>query len=216
MARPDVVFVRLENDLSTALDVALSSGHRRLPVCRKDLDDVTGVVRLRDLAAGVTSGSTATLGDLQQPILAVPESKPVLEVLREMQAASQQMAIVIDEYGGTAGIATIEDLVEELVGEIADSDRPRFQGLRRLRPDTWDVDATVDVDALAAALGTDLPHGDWYTVAGLVIGASGRIPRIGEEIEIAGYTFRVTSATRRRVRRVEVVVRGKRDRGVGG
>ena len=95
--------------------------------------------------------------------------------------------------------------MEQLVGEIADSDRPWPRDIRRLGPGVWDVDATADVDALAAVLDTKLPEGDWYTVAGLVIGVSGRIPRIAEEIRIASHTFRITSATRRRVRRVEVI-----------
>ncbi len=211
VARPDVVYVRQDTELTAALEVALASGHRRLPVCRKDLDEVTGMVRLRDLAAAVTSGSNTTVAELQQPVLAVPETKPVLEVLREMQAASQQMAIVIDEHGGTAGVATIEDLIEILVGEIADSDRPWSQDIRRVGPGVWDVDATTDVAALSAAIGAELPAGDWYTVAGLVIGVSGRIPRVGEAFDIAGHSFRVTSSTRRRVRRVEVHAPGGPD-----
>jgi putative hemolysin len=204
VARPDVVFVRHDMELTTALEVALVSGHRRLPVCRSDLDNITGVVRLRDLAAAVTSGSAMTLSELQQPVLAVPETTPVLRVLREMQASSRQMAFIIDEHGGTAGIVTIEDLVEVLVGEIADSDRPWPRDIRRIGPGLWDVDATADVGRLADALGTDLPAGDWYTVAGLVIGTAGRIPRVGEEIDIAGCSIRVTSASKRRVRRVQV------------
>lgn len=204
VARPDVVFVRLDVQPAAALQIALTSGHRRLPVCRSDLDDITGVIRLRDLASAVTSGSGATLNELQHPVLTVPETKPVLQVLREMQEGSQQMAIVIDEHGGTVGIATIEDLIEELVGEIADADRPWPQEIQRIRPGLWDVDAASEVDRLSAVIGADLPAGDWYTVAGLVIGVSGRIPRVGEEIDIAGHTFRVTSATRRRVRRVRV------------
>jgi CBS domain containing-hemolysin-like protein len=202
--RPDVVAVPGTMDAARALEIALESGHRRLPVCHDDLDEVTGVVRLRDLARAIASGASRTAADLQRPPVAVPETNRVIEVLRAMQEASQYLAIVVDEHGGTAGIVTIEDAVEELVGEVTDADRPARPELQRLGPGHWSVDGGLPVTDLAAEIGSDLPEGNWLTVAGLVIGLAGRIPDVDEAVEIPGFVLRVAEASRRRVRRIEV------------
>lgn len=202
--RTDVVAVSGTLDAGKALETALDSGHRRLPVYRNGLDEVTGVVRLRDLARAITSGEARTTADLQRPLLAVPETNRILDVLRAMQQASQHLAVVVDEHGGTAGIVTIEDAVEELVGDITEADRPARPDLQRLGPGRWSVDGGLPVTDLAAELGSDLPEGNWLTVAGLVIGLSGRIPDVGEDVEVPGFNLRVLEAGRRRVRRVEV------------
>jgi putative hemolysin len=202
--RPHVVALPLDTPLPEAFDRALRSGHRRLPVYRGDLDEVCGVVRLRDLAAAVSAGWPSTLAELQQPVLTVVETRKVRDVLRDMQASGHHLAAVIDEHGGITGIVTVEDAVEELVGDIGDAGRPRSRPVRPLGPGRWAVDASADVPLLEEALGATLPEGRWRTVAGLVIGAAGHLPRVGETVAVAGYTFRVTAATRRRVVRVEV------------
>lgn len=201
--RPDVIALPLETPIDRALEKALRSGHRRLPVYRDDLDNITGVVRLRDLAAADAAGGPATLAELQRPVLIAPETRPVLEVLRDMQATGQHLAVLVDEHGGTAGIATVEDAVEQLVGSIDEAGPTRVAPIRHLGPGRWDIDATTDLPALEKALGASLPAGKWRTVAGMVIGASGRLPRVGDRVEVPGFTFRVTAATRRRVVRVE-------------
>lgn len=202
--RPDVIAISLHESLDEALDRALRSGHRRLPIYRRDLDDITGVVRMRDLAAAQEAGRPSDLAELQQPVLAVAETRPVLDVLRDMQATGYHLAVVIDEHGGTAGIATVEDAVAQLVGDIDEAGGTRSRAVRSLGPGRWQVDATADVQSLEAALGTELPAGRWRTVAGMVIGMAGRIPGVGDRVEVPGYTFLVTAATRRRVLRVEV------------
>jgi putative hemolysin len=202
--RPNVVALPLDTPLAEALDRALRSGHRRLPVYRGDLDGVCGVVRLRDLAAAVSAGWPSTLAELQQPVLTVIETRKVRDVLRDMQASGHHLAAVIDEHGGTTGIVTVEDAVEELVGDIGEAGRPRLRPVRPLGSGRWAVDASADVPVLEEALGATFPAGRWRTVAGLVIGAAGHLPKVGETVTLAGYTFRVTAATRRRVVRVEV------------
>lgn len=204
--RPDVVAIPLETPLEEALERALRSGHRRLPVYRGDLDNVTGVVRLRDLAAAEAAGFPSTLAELQHPVLTVAETRPVLDVLRDMQATGRHLAVVIDEHGGTAGIATVEDAVEQLVGDIDEAAPSRAKPVRRVGPGRWDVDAAADLQVLEAALRAELPAGKWRTVAGMVIGVAGRIPRVGDRVEVPGCVFRVTAATRRRVVRVEATV----------
>jgi CBS domain containing-hemolysin-like protein len=202
--RPAVVALPLGTPLAEALDRALRSGHRRLPVYQGDLDGICGVVRLRDLAAAVSAGWPSTLAELQQPIITVAETRKVRDVLRDMQASGHHLAAVIDEHGGTTGIVTVEDAVEELVGDIGEAGRPRPRPVRPLAPGRWTVDASADVPELEQALGASFPGGRWRTVAGLVIGAAGHLPRVGETVTVAGFTFRVTAATRRRVVRVEV------------
>jgi CBS domain containing-hemolysin-like protein len=203
--RPDVVALSVETGLREALDVAIAQGHRRIPLCRGDLDDVLGVVYLRDLARAVADEDDVTLEDLVRPVVVVPETRRVLDLLRDLQEAGRTIAVVIDEHGGTAGIATIEDVVEELVGTISEPDRglvrPR---IRRVSDSRWVVDGAADVDDLAEELGEDLPEGDWHTVAGLVLAYAGRIPEVGDEYAISGHVFRVLAADRRRVRRVSV------------
>ncbi len=201
--RLEVVGVSAETPIADALEVAVASGHRRLPVFEGDLDNITGVVRLRQMAAAVTAGSTGPVGGIGNAPLVVPESKPVIELLREMQSAGLHIAVVVDEHGGTEGIVTIEDVVEQVMGRIADEgELPtpaiRHEGGRLI------VDAATDVDDLARQVGVDLPDGDFHTVGGLVLDAMGRIPTVGETVEIVGLSFRVLEATERRIERVEV------------
>lgn len=202
--RIEMVAVRAESPAQQALDEALEHGHRRLPVYGDDLDDITGVVRLRDLAAAVSEGGTVTAADLQRPALVVPETKRVIEVLREMQQGGGPVAIVVDEHGGTTGMATIEDIVEELVGEIADAEHPGQPEIRQSADGRWFIRGSTDIDDLEVEVGVSFEHGDFHTVAGLVLDAAGRIPRVGEEFIIGDHVFRVTDATRRRIRAVEM------------
>ncbi len=202
--RPEIVAIPAGTALRAAFDLALESGHRRLPVYGESLDDITGSVRLRDLARAVTDDADVGPADLAIPVLVVPESGRAIDVLRDMQASARHLAVVIDEHGGTAGIVTIEDLVEEIVGEISDDDRAATPPIRPLEDGRWLVEGNAEIDELEEALGTTLPSGDWVTAAGLVLAAAGRIPSEGDRYPIAGHTFRVVSASRRRVRRIEV------------
>jgi len=200
--RTEVVAIPAGTTAEEALELALASGHRRLPVYQSNLDDITGIVRLRDLAAAVADETGATVESLERPLLVVPEVRRVIDVLRDMQAGGTTLAIVVDEHGGTTGIVTIEDLLEELVGEIADdTDTPDIQPIGHGR---WMVRGSTDIDDLERAVGTRFERGEFHTVAGLVLAAAGRIPRPGEEFEFADYHFRVAEASRRRVRLVEV------------
>lgn len=201
--RHSVVAVPAATGLRDAIDTALESGHRRLPVYDTDLDDVIGVIRLRDLARAITTRSESALTDLLTPVLAVPEGRRVVDALRDMQSSGQHLALVVDEHGGTTGIVTIEDAVGEVVGEIGD-DRVSSPVIRQIGPGRWLVDGAADVDDLAAALDVDLPEGDWHTAAGLVLALAGKIPRVGETVSVEGHTIRVDAANRRRVRRLEV------------
>ncbi|MDH3425953.1 MAG: CBS domain-containing protein, partial [Acidimicrobiia bacterium] len=202
--RVDVISVSASTSARQALDVSVKSGHRRLPVHHGDPDQMTGIVRLRDLARHVAEGLDSPVGELALEVLVVPESKRVLELLREMQRSGRHFAVAVDEHGGTAGIVTIEDVVEELVGDVADEGEDRPLPIEEIADGRWRVDARLPVDELEAVLGTELPEGDWNTVGGLVLGLVGRIPRPGEQAQVPGHRLVVTAASRRRVLGVEV------------
>ncbi len=201
--RTDVISVSSDTLARQALDIAIESGHRRIPVHHGDPDDMTGVVRLRDLARHLAAGLDEPVGRLAREMLVVPESKRVIELLREMQRSGRHVAVAVDEHGGTAGIVTIEDVVEELAGDVADEGEERSEPIEQIAEGRWRVDARAPVIDLEAALGSELPEGDWNTVGGLVLGLIGKIPRAGETVEVAGYRLAVTAASRRRVLEVE-------------
>jgi CBS domain containing-hemolysin-like protein len=204
--RTDMVAVRAETTVAEALDVAIHSGHRRLPVYQDDLDHIRGVVRLQDLAAAITDSPDALVTTVATRELVVPETKRVIELLAEMQAVGVHLALAIDEHGGTAGIVTIEDVVAELVGRVSDEGEALNPLIRPMGRSRWHVDATADVDDLAAETGVALPDGDWHTVGGLVIGVAGRIPGVGEMFAFDGLTITILEAAPQRVASVEAVL----------
>ncbi len=202
--RIDIVAVSEDATVDHALEEAVAAGHRRLPVYEGDLDHITGMVRLRELAAAVGRGEPARVADLSHPVLAVPETKQVLDLLREMQKAGLHLAVVVDEHGGTAGIVTIEDVVEDLVGDVADEGEREEPLIRATGDGAWMVAGGCPVEHLEEELRVELPEGDWHTVAGMMLGVSGRILGRGEEVEVAGLRFRVASASANRILDVEV------------
>ncbi|MDX1689481.1 MAG: hemolysin family protein [Acidimicrobiia bacterium] len=202
--RPEIVAIPLGTPLREAVDVALESGHRRLPVYGDGVDDLRGVVTFRDLASAVAQGVEGVVDDLTSPIPVVPESQRVIGVLRTMQDEGRHLAAVVDEHGGIAGIVTIEDVAEELVGEIADEDRTTTPSIRPVGPGRWIVLGTAPLRDLERRLGVEFDAEDVHTVAGLVLTLAGRVPPTGATFEAQGHRLRVVSATRRRVRAVEV------------
>jgi CBS domain containing-hemolysin-like protein len=202
--RIDIVGIPSGSSVGEALDTAVSSGHRRLPVYQDNLDRIIGVVRLRDLAKAIAAGSADEVDSVMRPVLFVPESKRVIRLLREMQDAAQHFAVAVDEHGGTAGIVTIEDVVAELVGEVSDEGQVPVPPIHEIAPGIWSVDAGADVDDVESQLGVSFPRGDWRTVGGLVTDLAGTIPRVGDVVTSSGYRFEVKEATRRRVERLEV------------
>ena len=198
--RVDVTGIPVTAPREDALEAALRTGHRRLPVYEGTIDNIIGIVRQRDLLA-IPESSVA---DLAYPPLVIAESKRVVELLRQMQEAGTHVAIVIDEHGGTAGMVTIEDIVEELFGVVSEEGVVTTPLLSPVGENRWAVDDRMLTDDLAGAIGVDLPEGDWTTVAGLVMGLAGELPRPGTEIDAGQCLIRVTAVRRRRIRRVVV------------
>jgi len=202
--RTDMVTVDGAASTDDAVDIVLSSGRSRVPVTGESVDNVVGVVYSRDLLELFDQESPVrTAESISHDAYFVPETKPISELLREMQANQQHMAIVIDEFGGTAGLVTIEDLIEEIVGEIVDEyddEEPMIVEV----DGAWLVDARLDVDDLAEVLGVELPSDEWDTVGGLVLELAGRVPEEGESFDHDGLVFTADSVQGRRVAKVRV------------
>jgi putative hemolysin len=196
--RTAVVALPADLDVAEAARRLAASGHTRAPVCGRGLDDVLGTIHLRSLIE-----ATGTVEAHLQPALMLPETVGCLDALRRMQAERQQMVIVVDEHGGTEGIVTVEDLLEEVVGEIWDEADPDVQGAERHPDGSVTLTGSYPVHDLPE-LGIDLPAGDYTTVAGLVLASLGRLPEAGTTVEVAGWRLHVLDADARAIRRVRI------------
>jgi CBS domain containing-hemolysin-like protein len=204
--RPDIVAVEENTPVRVAVDIALEAGHRRLPVYQDTLESITGVVVVRDLLRIPESRrDQVTVGVLMDPPLVVPESKRILDLLTDMQGSGTHFAVVVDEYGGTAGMVTIEDIAEEMLGTI--SEEPGDRDVVPLAPGHWMIDAALPVTDLAELIGADLDESEWTTAAGMVLGLLGRMPQLGDETVHGGFALRVVGLRGRRITRLEVLRR---------
>ena len=207
--RTKVVAVAADTSLEAVRDLMIESKYSRLPVYKDQIDHIEGVIYVRDLLGYWASGETSkTAIQLARPTYFVPESKPTDELLREMQKAKVQMAMVIDEYGGIAGLITLEDLLEEIVGEIEDEDEPELQATEAevtLETDgSYTVLGAVEVGKVERLFDAELAADDFTTVAGLVINQLGNLPVVGEAVEFRGLRFEVIEADERRISRVRI------------
>ncbi|HET6950265.1 MAG TPA: hemolysin family protein [Acidimicrobiales bacterium] len=203
--RPDMVTVSSGFRVADVMEVVLLNGYSRLPVCGVDIDDVVGLAYAKDLMAAERDGKEdVAVAEFVRTARFVPETKRVPELLREMQRDKFHMAIVVDEYGGTAGLVTLEDIIEELVGEIVDEfdvDDPIVEplpggGIR--------VDGRVALDEVNDLLRARLPEGDWDTIGGLVYDQVGHVPVEGESVELAGWRLTAQRIQGRRIGRVSI------------
>jgi CBS domain containing-hemolysin-like protein len=144
-----------------------------------------------------------TVATLAAEPLVVPESKRVMDLLGEMQQSRIHLAVIVDEYGGTAGLVTVEDIAEELLGSLSESSDPVPVSL--VADGRWSIDAALPIEDLAELVDAPLPEGDWNTVAGMIFALAGRVPEVGDEVEVPGYLLRVIGTRRRRITRVEVI-----------
>ena len=191
-----------------ALDRVLEAPHERYPVGAGSLDHLDGVVHVRDLLAGARRAAETTVGQLARPVLGVPETKDVGALLRELRDRKEQLAAVLDEYGAVAGIVTVEDILEELVGEIEDEfDLPDAR-ITRLDDGTVAVAGSITIDDLNEMLGTRLPQDGARTLAGIVLDTLGRRPDPGDTVTVEDVELRVESLDGLRITRVRVTLPG--------
>jgi len=204
--RIDMITLSATATAESALDLILEAGRSRIPVLGEGIDNVEGVLYARDLLTLMDEGGeeSTLVRDLMRSAYFVPETKRVPELLREMQASQVHLAIVVDEFGGTAGLVTIEDLLEELVGEIADEYDDESPMVTTLGEGSYLIDARLGIDELGQLIGADLPDEEWDTVGGLILGLAGRVPKEGETFELEKHVFTADRVQGRRVSRVRV------------
>ncbi len=203
--RTDMVTVESIAPLGVLLGLIEEHGYSRIPVVGDGIDDVIGMVIAKDLLPRLANGVRPdVVSEVMRPIEHIPETKRIPELLRDMQVSKSHMAVVVDEFGGTAGLVTIEDLLEELVGEIVDEYDDDELLCEELEGGTWKVDGRLSVDDLSEVIDLPLPDEEWDTVAGLVLGLAGRVPREQERFEIDGVALTVKRVQGRRVQEVEV------------
>src|SRR5246500_220311 len=211
--RTEVVFLDAETQVAEAAAIAASVPHSRLPVYQDTYDNVIGFVHVRDLFSlgggrgeGQQSPGVARdavpVAQISRPVKFLPTSKTVLSSLSEMRRERAHLAIVIDEYGGTAGIVTLEDLVEELIGEIRDEDDIEQDHATRLPAGDVEVDGLLTLDEFGEQTGIELPEGPYETAAGYVLAVLGALPSVGDTVQVAGRTITVTELDGRRIARL--------------
>jgi len=210
--RADVFAVDIETPLPELIKVFSGAGHSRMPIYRGDLDDPVGMVHIKDVVGLIAKASPGlrapgpVLKDIRREIIYVPPSMRITDLLLRMQASRIHMALVIDEYGGTDGLVTIEDLVEEIVGEINDEhDEDDTPSISVRKSGGWDVDARVEIDDFIQETGVHLQSDDDEidTIGGLVVSLAGRVPQRGEVLSGPdGFDFEVMEADARKVRKL--------------
>lgn len=205
--RPEVVAVSITLPPEQALASVLDSPYTRYPVYREDLDDVVGVLHVRDLFSAMHERGLAAvrLEDLLRPAYVVPETKDLASLLQDFRRTNSHFAVVVDEYGGMAGICTLEDLIEEIVGEIEDEFDVAEVQIEQIDDDTYRLDGMFPIDEFNARFGTELPDEDFHTVGGFVFGALGRAPEVGDTVEEEGIQFDVLEVDGSRIEKMSVV-----------
>jgi len=202
--RTEVVFLDAETPVSSAAAIAARVPHSRLPVFTDTYDNVVGFVHVRDLFGPGVTNRDVPVGRIARPVKFLPISKTVLSALSEMRRESVHLAIVVDDYGGTAGIVTLEDLVEELIGDIRDEYDTGQGQATTLRGGEVEVDGLLNLDEFAEQTGIALPEGPYETAAGYVLAALGDLPSPGDSVPVAGHTITVTELDGRRIARLRV------------
>ena len=203
--RPDMVAVPRETSLQEVLELILRTGYSRIPVYDGTIDEVGGLAYAKDVLRRLHDGQAdKPLADILRPAQFMPESMRAAEGLREMRKRKSHMVIVIDEYGGTSGLVTLEDLLEEIVGEIADEYDREEPNVEPLPDGDYRVNARLDVDEVNELLDVELPSTEWDSIGGLLFNLVGGVPREGQEVEFQGLRLRAERVQGRRIGRVRI------------
>lgn len=197
--RTEIVAVEENSTIADLIAIFLKSGFTKIPVYRNSLDEIIGIVFLKDLFL-----EPASIKDITRDIMFVPETKGILQMLRDFRKKKTTISIVVDEYGGTAGLVTTEDLIEELVGEIVDEFDATTSLIRHLKENLYSVNTRIEPEELKNELGIELPEGSYETLAGFILSHLGHIPKRDESFEFNGIKFTVSRATRRKVDWVKI------------
>ncbi|HRH80670.1 MAG TPA: transporter associated domain-containing protein [Thiobacillaceae bacterium] len=203
--RPQMDVVDINDAPEALLPYIVETAHSRFPVVDGERDNVVGILLAKDLLR-MCKGERVVLADMVRPAVFIPESKRLNVLLREFRASRNHIALVVDEYGGVSGLVTIEDVLEQIVGDIEDEfdEDEDEDNILRWTEDVWRVKAQTELDDFCEALGVTCAEGDFDTVGGMVLHAFGRMPKRGEAIDIAGLRFRVLRADSRRLHTLRV------------
>jgi magnesium and cobalt transporter len=204
--RSRMVVLRQDEPADELLKTICDSGHSRFPVIGSDKDEVVGILLAKDVLKHYRDTDAGfRIDDLLRPAVFIPESKRLSTLLKEFREGHQHMAVVVDEYGGVSGLATIEDVLEQIVGEIDDEHDPEdIDPIQALDGGRYSVLAPTRIDTFNEFFGTDFEDEEYETVGGLILHELGHMPRRGEQLELDGFTFKVQRADRRRIHAVEV------------
>jgi CBS domain containing-hemolysin-like protein len=203
--RPDIVAIQADATIGDLRRLVQEQEYSRLPVFTDNLDNIVGLVVVKDLIQmPEVPEDSHSVREMMRPAAFVPETKRVVDLLREFQQGRFQLALVVDEYGGTAGLVTVEDVIEELVGEIRDEYDSEAEPIVREGEDTFVFSGKVGIGEMAERLGVEIEDGDFETVGGFVLARLGRVPAVGERFEIDGLDVAILEAERRRIHKVRV------------
>lgn len=206
--RPQIVFIDADQPLDACVDIIIDSAHSRFPVIRDGKDTIEGILLAKDLLKYLRSDSQPfEMAEILRPAVIVPESKRVDRMLKEFRSERFHMAVVVDEFGAVSGLVTIEDILEQIVGDIEDEfDEAEIEPIRQLSQHSYAVLALTDIERFNQQFAIDFDDEEVDTVGGLVMQAFGHLPKRGEEIELGGIVFKVTSADSRRLIQLRVTV----------
>jgi putative hemolysin len=198
--RTEIIACNEKATIAELREIMVRHRHSRIPIYREDIDQIVGIVYIRQLMAAYVKGvESEPISGLVNPVLSVPGTKPVSKLLKELQARGDHAAIVIDEFGGVEGLVTIEDLVEEIIGEIRDEDEANVSQIIDESPHSFVIRGSTDLSKLEERVQKDIECGNCSTVGGFVMSHLGRVPAPGEEFDYEGLNFRIMDADRRRV-----------------
>jgi CBS domain containing-hemolysin-like protein len=205
--RPNIVAVPIETSVREVRDLMVESRYSRLPVYREQMDNIEGLVYVRDLLERwAADDENESIAGLVRPVYFVPETKPVADLLEEMQKAHVQLSMVIDEYGGIAGLVTVEDILEEIVGEIEDEDiaGEELLDITETGDGYYEVLGSTEIGKIERLFGMEIEDDDFTTIAGLVINEAGKVPQTGDSLNFRGLEIEVAEADERRIARLRV------------
>ncbi|GAB6138331.1 hemolysin family protein [Halanaerobaculum tunisiense] len=202
--RIDMVCVEINDSLEELINTVVDRGLSRIPVYNDTIDNIVGIVYAKDLLPLLREKTELNIQKIMRPAYYVPETKKVDNLLSELKKEKIHMAIILDEYGGTAGLVTIEDLLEEIVGDIQDEYDEEEKLIKMIEEDELLVDGRVDIDEINQVLGANLPEEDYETISGFILSMLGYVPEAGEKIEFEDLTIEVEKVVQRRISQVKI------------
>ncbi|MFH0886638.1 MAG: hemolysin family protein [bacterium] len=203
--KPDMVFLDVEDAIEKAFITISETGHSRIPICEGNMDNIVGIIYAKDLLVIPHEKKMDGLRGLLRPVIFVPESKKLDDLMRQMQSSHTHLAIVLDEYGATTGLVSFEDLMEEIVGEIRDEFDQEEKKVEKLDRNTYMIDASLSVKELNQKIKLAIPEGAYDTIGGFVLSKLGKVPNVGDVIHFDDVIIHVEKVSKRRITRVRLI-----------